>query len=113
MTTPSMLVIAWATTLVASQINVIEAHTGIFIHANVLVWCNYVDTVHNIQYGRGTGPIHLSMVNCTWSEIRLIDCPSRTTQHTCNHSQDAGVFCTIAGIFNISDNIIKKVFKTV
>jgi hypothetical protein len=43
----------------------------------------------------GTGQIWLDQVQCSGTENRLIDCPSRGLGvHNCVHSSDAGVRCT-------------------
>ena len=48
----------------------------------------------------GTGLIVLDDLNCTGSELRLIDCPhNRLGRHNCSHHEDAGVRCS--GIMNI------------
>ena len=44
--------------------------------------------------GGGTGPIFLDRVACSGNEERLIDCRhSEFGVHSCNHRNDAGVFC--------------------
>ena len=43
-------------------------------------------------FGAGNGSIFLDSVVCTGTEDRLTDCPA-STEHTCGHSQDAGVQC--------------------
>ncbi len=46
------------------------------------------------SYGPGTGPIALSLVACTGTERRLIDCTSGSLS-SCTHSRDAGVRCML------------------
>lgn len=41
---------------------------------------------------QGVGPIHMDNVQCAGSESRLSDCP-HTSQHNCEHNEDAGVTC--------------------
>ena len=44
------------------------------------------------QFGYGTGPIHLSSLQCVGSETRLDDCNSGAVSG-CSHTDDAGVRC--------------------
>ena len=45
-------------------------------------------------FGRGTGPVILSRLQCTGLEYRLFDCVHRgLIVHSCSHTQDAGVRC--------------------
>ena len=45
-------------------------------------------------FGEGSGPIHLTEVECVNNELRLINCSSlRNGINNCVHSQDAGVIC--------------------
>ena len=45
-------------------------------------------------FGEGSGPIHLTEVECVNDELRLIGCSSlRDAINNCTHSQDAGVIC--------------------
>ena len=48
------------------------------------------------QYGDGEGDVLLSNVSCTGTESNLAECLSSSS--TCDHSQDAGVVCTNAGM---------------
>ena len=43
-------------------------------------------------FGQSTGPIHMSNVMCTGNEASITDCTFSTT-HSCNHSQDVGIYC--------------------
>ncbi|XP_029431283.1 scavenger receptor cysteine-rich type 1 protein M130-like isoform X2 [Rhinatrema bivittatum] len=46
-------------------------------------------------FGEGNGPVWLSNVKCTGSEIYLWQCRSRTLgHHKCSHREDAGVTCS-------------------
>ena len=57
---------------------------------------NYVGAValSRAAFGQGSGRIWLDNVECTGSEIRLIDCPANVIGiHNCDHSEDAGVRC--------------------
>ena len=46
-------------------------------------------------FGQGSGQIWLDNVECTGSEVRLIDCPANPIgTHNCAHSEDAGVRCS-------------------
>ena len=57
---------------------------GLFI-GNVLPGSSIID---------GTGQIVLDDVQCTGSELRLVDCRHNGLgNHNCDHSQDAGVRC--------------------
>lgn len=45
-------------------------------------------------FGEGTGDIHLSNVDCTGSEERLLSCPQSTPGvNDCIHFEDASVRC--------------------
>ena len=54
-------------------------------------------------FGAGNGSIFLDSVVCTGTEDRLTDCPA-STEHTCGHSQDAGVQCEGEILCMIYDN---------
>lgn len=57
-----------------------------------------VDAVGNAFFGEGWGDILLDDVNCNGYETNLMDCQSNALyQHTCDHSEDAGVICTNSG----------------
>ena len=43
-------------------------------------------------FGVGTGDIVLDDVQCTGSEMTLLECTA-TTSHNCGHYEDAGVTC--------------------
>ena len=45
------------------------------------------------HFGAGTGDILLNNVQCTGSELRLVDCLSDLSGIMCNHSRDVGVRC--------------------
>lgn len=45
-------------------------------------------------FGGGTGPTHLDNVQCTGSEVSLLECPSSAIgMENCNHNADAGIRC--------------------
>ena len=44
-------------------------------------------------YGRGSGPIHMTVISCTGSESRLIDCRFSPNTRGDSHVEDAGVAC--------------------
>ncbi|KAI9523685.1 hypothetical protein NQZ68_025407 [Dissostichus eleginoides] len=54
---------------------------------------------HSAHYGQGNGPIWLDDVGCSGSESSVTECthPGFGT-HNCRHSEDAGVFCSDAGL---------------
>ena len=43
----------------------------------------------------GSGPIFLSELNCSGSEVSILDCPAGhpVGLHHCNHSMDVGLMC--------------------
>ena len=48
----------------------------------------------NSRFGQGTGAIILSNVQCSGTELALINCThSGIGVHSCDHNQDAGVSC--------------------
>uniref|UniRef100_K1PRQ0 Deleted in malignant brain tumors 1 protein n=1 Tax=Magallana gigas TaxID=29159 RepID=K1PRQ0_MAGGI len=47
-------------------------------------------------FGRGTGRVAMSRVNCNGSEVSLLTCPADMTGGVnCDHSRDAGVSCSV------------------
>ena len=46
-------------------------------------------------YGAGSGLIYRNNLQCTGSELRLVDCPHSSTA-TCTHQDDAGLMCNIS-----------------
>ena len=46
------------------------------------------------MYGEGSGPILLSNVSCNGSESQLLDCPYEAPDSNCDHSLDAGIYCS-------------------
>ena len=57
--------------------------------------------MYNPSDGEGSGPIFLSNVSCNGSESQLLDCPYETPERHCNHSLDAGLYCTTCEYHNI------------
>ena len=53
-----------------------------------------ISAVGNAEFGEGSGPIQLNDLLCVGNESTLINCSTEPIkQHSCNHSQDAGVRC--------------------
>ena len=53
-----------------------------------------VTTRNFAYYGEGTGPIHLSAIDCRGQEFNLGNCPHTTGNNDgCTHAEDAGVLC--------------------
>ena len=53
-----------------------------------------ISAVGGAEFGEGSGPIQLDNLLCVGNESTLINCSSKLIkQHSCNHSQDAGVRC--------------------
>ncbi|KAM8794788.1 scavenger receptor cysteine-rich domain-containing protein DMBT1-like [Eudromia elegans] len=49
------------------------------------------------QFSVGSGPIWLSDVNCTGTEIALSYCRAKVEENNCNHREDVGVICSGRG----------------
>ncbi|XP_067321106.1 deleted in malignant brain tumors 1 protein-like isoform X4 [Anolis sagrei] len=48
------------------------------------------------HYGQGSGPIWMESINCTGEEASLKECQKGSWgEHSCNHSQDASVECSV------------------
>ena len=45
------------------------------------------------HFGAGTGDILLNNVQCTGSELRLVECPSDLSGRMCMHNRDIGARC--------------------
>ena len=47
------------------------------------------------SYTEGSLPVHIIDLNCTGSELRVLDCPHNGLNgvHICDHRQDASVRC--------------------
>ena len=58
-------------------------------------------------YGEGSGPIFLSNVSCNGSESRLLDCPYEAPNSSCDHSLDAGLYCSTCESIRSLDRIIR------
>ena len=53
-----------------------------------------VDAFSFAYFGLGTGPVHVSNIQCIGSEQRLLNCSFSGFDNTrCSHSYDAGVRC--------------------
>ena len=52
-------------------------------------------SIQTAGFTPGSGPVFLSQLDCTDADISLLECRklSALGQHTCDHSQDAGVSC--------------------
>ena len=46
----------------------------------------------NAYFGQGSGPIQLNNVQCSGSEVTLLQC-SHSTINSCGHYEDAGIRC--------------------
>ncbi|XP_036416749.1 scavenger receptor cysteine-rich type 1 protein M130-like [Colossoma macropomum] len=54
-----------------------------------------VDALSDAHFGPGSGPIWMNYVDCSGSESTLKNCRSSGwSEHTCDHSKDAGVICS-------------------
>ena len=58
-------------------------------------------------YGQGRGQWWIEDLNCTGTELTIMDCSHRWIFEGCNHSQDAGVKCDVP-----NGNFSYKVFIT-
>ena len=53
-----------------------------------------ISAVGNAEFGEGSGPIQLDDLLCVGNESALVNCSAGPIkQHSCNHSEDAGVRC--------------------
>ena len=53
-----------------------------------------ISAVGGAEFGEGSGPIQLDDLLCVGNESALVNCSARPIQqHSCNHSEDAGVRC--------------------
>ena len=57
----------------------------------------------NASFGRGSGPVHMTSVNCIGNEELLSDCGYSSGVGTvnCHHARDAGVLCTSKNVLTI------------
>jgi len=51
-----------------------------------------IDYTSGGYFGKSTGPIHMNNVSCTGEESVITDC-EYVTNHSCDHSQDVGIYC--------------------
>ena len=54
-------------------------------------------------FGQGSGPIHISNVGCTGTELSLLDCP-HSRYHSCTHRDDTAVQCRTSKVKYYSCN---------
>ena len=60
---------------------------------NILHVCNTgAVALSDAAFGAGSGQIYRNNLQCTGSELRLVDCPHSSTA-TCTHQDDAGLTC--------------------
>ena len=50
--------------------------------------------VSNSHYGRGSGPILFTRIECNGDEGSILECSRVLHASTCSHADDAGVSCT-------------------
>ena len=56
------------------------------------------------QYGKGTGPIFISGLNCQGNEPNLLSCPHSLVHYSlCSHNYDVGVKCE--GQYTVTCNV--------
>ena len=56
----------------------------------------------NAYFGRGSGPVLFSNVNCNGNESSLESCGFSSTPYSSSHSADVGVKCLERGIIYVS-----------
>jgi hypothetical protein len=52
----------------------------------------YSESVKNLKYGKGTGPIHYNYIHCRGTEDSISNCRTMMKSH-CSHYEDLGVKC--------------------
>ncbi|XP_017569866.2 T-cell differentiation antigen CD6-like isoform X1 [Pygocentrus nattereri] len=67
---------------------------GTAVHVTALVY----------KFGPGTGPIHISKLNCTGKESNLWQCSTQKNEDSnyCGHKEDAGVVCSGSSTVTVS-----------
>ncbi len=58
--------------------------------------------VSSAFFGPGSGPIYLDDVQCSGTELSLLDCQASTI-HNCVHDEDAGVRCEVTRVCTDGD----------
>ncbi|XP_060566618.1 deleted in malignant brain tumors 1 protein-like [Ruditapes philippinarum] len=82
-----------------------------FTALSATVVCNMLNYPHDnplvfksAYFGAGKWPIHLDDVECTGTEISLLQCPHRSWgSNNCGHGQDVGISCTQVRLVNGSN----------
>jgi len=66
------------------------------VNDNFVCDARFVGETLGNKYGRGTGTILLSDLQCTGSETFIGDCPHNGWgSHDCTHYEDVSIICTI------------------
>ena len=64
-----------------------------------MITCS-TDTSHGCcssVFGRGTGPIHIEVLDCSGSEYGVAECGTSTS--SCSHNEDWRVYCRIGEFY--------------
>ncbi len=90
---PEWSVINWDT---KKQVRIYRVYTTQWIFHHLSITCVITDAlaVSTAYYGRGSGSVLISRVECKGDEKSILECEYDLHTPPCSHSEDAGVRCT-------------------